>query len=275
MVTPTLPYSPWITCPKPLPQAALRLFCFPYAGAGASAFRAWADDLPPTIELCPIQLPGRENQLKQPPFTNLLRLSQTLALLPYLDRPFVFLGHSMGALVSFEVIRQLRRQQAPLPLQLVVSGRRAPQIPHRVPAIHQLSDDGFIAALQQFGGTSPVVWQNAELRQLFLPVLRADFAMLETYIYRPEAPIDCPISAFGGRQDPETLGDNLSAWRDQTSRHFSLRLFPGGHFFIKHDREGFLQALEHRLMEYLRDASPLSQLNRVGAKSWDDHSRVG
>ncbi len=260
MVTPPLPETAWITWPKPLPQAALRLFCFPYAGAGASVYRAWADVLPPAIEVCPIQLPGRENQLKQPPFTDLLRLSQTLAeaLEPYLDRPFAFLGHSMGALVGFEVIRELRRRQAPLPLHLVVSGRRAPQIPHGGSAIHQWPDDEFIAALQQFGGTSPVVWQNAELRQLFLPILRADFAMLETYRYRPEAPIACPISAFGARQDPETRDDRLPAWRDQTSQIFNLRLFPGGHFFIKQEQAAYLQAVMRSLAECLPDQQRLT-----------------
>jgi medium-chain acyl-[acyl-carrier-protein] hydrolase len=256
----TLPsLSTWITRPRPLPQARLRLFCFPYAGAGASVYRGWADALPAEIELCPVQLPGRETQLKQPPFTDLSLLSRALtdALLPYLDRPFAFLGHSMGALVSFEVIRQLRRQKAPLPAHLLVSGRRAPQIPHLAPPIHHLPDEVFISALQQFGGMSPVVWQNAELRRLFLPVLRADFAMLETYSYRTEPPIACPISALGGVQDPETMGDNLTAWQEQTSNQFSLRLFPGGHFFIKNDREAFLQVLERSLMGCLREVLPV------------------
>jgi medium-chain acyl-[acyl-carrier-protein] hydrolase len=125
----------WVLCPKPNPQARLRLFCFPYAGGGASRFRLWPDFLPPEVEVCAIQYPGREARLGESPFTQLSPLVQTLAsaLRLYLNLPFVFFGHSLGALACFELARQLRRQGQPEPLHLFVSGRRAPQVPNPDP----------------------------------------------------------------------------------------------------------------------------------------------
>src|SRR5205085_9026436 len=114
-------------------DAALRLLCLPYAGGAADIFRSWANVFPPTIEVCPIQLPGRGGRLLEPPFTNLSLLVETLTseLLPYLDKPFALFGHSMGAIIVFELARQLRSKKINEPLHLFVSAWRAPQIPRR------------------------------------------------------------------------------------------------------------------------------------------------
>ena len=242
--------NPWINCPKPNPQARLRLFCFPYAGTGASTFRTWSDQLPPDIEVCPVQLPGREKRLSEPLFTHLSPLVKILALilLPYLDRPFAFFGHSMGALVSFELTRKLRHHKAPSPMHLFVSGRRAPQIPNPDPPIHQLPDNAFVGELRRYNGTPEAVLQNPELRSLFLPILRADLAINETYTYISEAPLDCPISAFGGLQDKEVSRKELDAWRDQTNTTFSLSMFPGDHFFLKREPDALWQAISQSLV---------------------------
>jgi medium-chain acyl-[acyl-carrier-protein] hydrolase len=237
--------SSWIDYLKPNPHAQLRLFCFPYAGGSASIFRTWVNDLPPDLEVCPVQLPGRENRLMEPPFTRLSSLVQVLAqaLFPYLDIPFAFFGHSMGALIGFELARELRRQNRPGPRHLFVSAHRAPQIPPRRPPIHQLAEAAFKAELDGLHGTPQEVLQSAELMQLLLPLLRADFAVSETYIYSPEAPLNCSISAYGGLQDKEVSYHDLEKWRDQTHHSFTLRMLPGNHFFVHSAQALLLQAV--------------------------------
>lgn len=252
-MTTTLTLNSWVTCPKPNPQARLRLFCFPYAGGGASIFRTWPDDLPAQIEVCPVQLPGRESRLKEPPFTRLLPLVQTLAqvLHPYLNMPLAFFGHSMGALISFELAHQLRRQYSLDPVHLFVSGRGAPQIPDLEPPIHHLPEAAFVEELRRLNGTPESVLQNAELMRLVLPILRADFAICETYVHSTQEPLDCPISAFGGLQDSEVSYDSLAAWRDQTNSSFTLKMFPGNHFFLHSARSLILSAVSQDLTRLL------------------------
>jgi medium-chain acyl-[acyl-carrier-protein] hydrolase len=235
-------------------QARLRLFCFPYAGGGASIFRTWSSALMPEIEVCPIQLPGRENRLLEPPFTQLSPLVQTLAgvLQPCLDLPFAFFGHSLGALISFELARQLRRQHAALPRHLFVSAHAAPQRSHVAQPVQTLSDAEFLMDLRSFNGTPEAVLQNTELMEVLLPMLRADFEMDKAYTYSPEEPLPCPITAFGGSQDSLVSHDDLEAWRSQTSRHFTLHMFPGDHFFLRSGRVPLLQIIGKNLISYLR-----------------------
>jgi len=242
----------WITCRKPIPKARLRVFCFPYAGSGVSIFRAWSDSLPAEVEVCPVQLPGRGTRLMEPPFTRLSPLIQALAqaLFPLLDKPFAFFGHSLGALVSFELARQLRRQYAVQPVRLFISADRAPQIPNRDPPIHNLPEGEFLVELRRLNGTPREVLEDEELRQIMLPLLRADFAVYETYGYSTEPPLNCPISAFGGLQDHRVSRGDLEAWREQTSVSFSLRMFPGDHFFLNTTQPPLLGALSQELRGY-------------------------
>lgn len=167
------------------------------------------------------------------PFTQLEPLVQAITevILPYLDKPFALFGHSMGAVVSFELARLLRRQYKREPLHLFVSGRRAPQIPPLEPCMHTLPEPAFLDKLRHLNGTPKAVLENTELMQLLLATLRADFAVIETYIYAAEPPLDCPITVFGGLQDDEVGLDDLQAWRQHTNACFSLQLFPGDHFF--------------------------------------------
>jgi medium-chain acyl-[acyl-carrier-protein] hydrolase len=244
MLTTLTAPSSWLHCPKPNPKSCLRLFCFPYAGAGASIFRTWIGQLP-SIEVFLIQPPGRETRLREPCFTKLDSFIRAFLpeLLPYLDCPFVFFGHSMGALISFEVVRQLRRSRHLTPLHLFVSGRQAPQLPELDPPMHQLPRAEFLRGLRSYDGTPESVLQNQDLMDLFLPILRADFSIIETYTYRAEVPLSCPISAFGGIQDSKVTLDRLGAWQDQTSSSFSLKMFPGGHFYLNHQSESLLATI--------------------------------
>lgn len=240
----------WIAFRKPNPRARLRLFCFPYAGSGASIFRTWSDGLPADVEVCPVQFPGRGTRLMEAPFTHLSPLVQALAeaLVPLLDKPFAFFGHSLGALVSFELARHLRRHSGVLPACLFVSADRAPQIPSRHRPIHALPEPEFIIELLQLNGTPHEVANDPELLRIMIPVLKADLGVYQTYKYSEETPLECNISCFGGLQDAMVNRGELEGWRDQTNVRFSLRIFPGDHFFLRAIQPLLLLALYQDLM---------------------------
>jgi medium-chain acyl-[acyl-carrier-protein] hydrolase len=247
-VTNTPTFNSWVTYPKSNPQASLRLFCFPYTGGGAFSFRTWTGSLPKTIEVCPIELPGRGTQIGLVLFTRLEPLVQAIAqsLLPHLDKPFAFFGHSMGALVSFEVARLLRKQNEREPVQLFVSGCRALQIPSPEPLLHTLPEPAFLDRLRRLNATPKAVLENVELMQLLLPVLRADVAVIETYVYASEPPLNCLIAVFGGLQNVEVDFDCLQAWRQQTNAS-SLQMLSGDHFFLHSAQALLLQSLTQHL----------------------------
>ena len=240
---------PWLACPRPNPDSGLRLFCLPYSGAAASIYFSWADVLPPSIEVCPVQLPGHGTRLSEPLATRIGPAVAALAdgLAPYLDKPFALFGHSMGALLSFELTRHLRRTGRPLPVHLFVSGHGAPQLPDRNPPLHDLPEDEFLIKLRELNGTPEEVLQHAELRHLLLPILRADFAVCETYAYSAEPPLPCPISAYSGLGDEYVNRVELEGWRDQTTAAFIIRMFPGDHFYLNTARPYLLQALAREL----------------------------
>ena len=185
----------------------------------------------------------------EPPFAQLFPLIQALAhaLFPLLDKPFALFGHSLGALVSFELARHLRGQYDLHPVRLIVSAGPAPQIPFREPPMHPLPDGEFVAKLRRLNGTPEEVLDHEELMEIVLPFLRADFALYETYVYSPEPPLNCHISTFGGLQDGHVSHGHLEAWRDQTTGSFSLRMFPGDHFFLNTTQPLLLQVLAHEL----------------------------
>ncbi|MGV2831547.1 thioesterase II family protein [Myxosarcina sp. GI1(2024)] len=243
--------NPWINYVKPNPSASLRLFCFPYAGGNSYIYRPWLDRLPKTIEICPIELPGRGFQLKSTPLRQIEPLVKAIAtaILPYLDKPFAFFGHSMGGLVSFELAHFIRREYNLEPVHLFISGRRAPQTKDEKPPIHSLPQAEFIQELRQLKGTPEAVLNNNELMELLVPILRADFAVLENYHYTPEALLNCPISVFGGLQDREVQLEQLEAWREQTVGSFSLKMLTGDHFFI-HSSQSLLPELIKQIAIY-------------------------
>ncbi|MGB7438932.1 MAG: alpha/beta fold hydrolase, partial [Candidatus Acidiferrum sp.] len=242
-------FDSWIAFRKPNPRVRLRLFCFPYAGSGASIFRIWSNSLPAGVELCPVEFPGRGTRPMETPFTQLAPLVEALAqaLLPLMDEPFGFFGHSFGALVGFELARQLRRESGVQPVRLFVSADRAPQFSHRDRPMHALPEREFLTELRRLNGIPGKVLEEAELMRIMLPILRADLAVYETYTYSTELPLNCPISAFGGLQDDRVSRGDLEAWRDQTNASFSLRMFPGDHFFWHTTQLLFLQALSEEL----------------------------
>jgi medium-chain acyl-[acyl-carrier-protein] hydrolase len=225
----------------------VRLFCFPHAGGGASTFREWAGALSPTLEVCAVQLPGRENRLADERYTELGPLIEELAevLLPLLRQPFALFGHSLGALIGFELGRRLRDMQGIAPLRLFVSGHRAPHLPLRMGPFCPLSDPEFVAAVRALGTTPAEVFDTPELRELVLPILRADFALVEGYSFAAGAPLDCPISVFGGTADQLVTPGELVEWREHTRQRCTMRAFRGDHFFFEAAGASVLQAILH------------------------------
>ena len=239
---------------KPLPSnpdANFRLFCFPYAGGNAQIFRSWSNHLSPKIEVCPAELPGHGRRRKETPFTDLNELVSAIVpiITPHLDKPFAFFGHSMGALIAFELTRTLRNQGQPLPTHLLVSGRRAPQLPEDDSPSYNLPDDELIKKLRWLQGTSSKVLDDPEMMQLMLPILRADFEVCETYQYTEQTPLPCPIVAFGGWRDPATRRGGLKGWREHTSANFTKKTFPGNHFFLHSAQTSLLKFLNQQLVE--------------------------
>jgi medium-chain acyl-[acyl-carrier-protein] hydrolase len=247
--------------PRAPRTARLRLFCLPYAGGAASAYRTWDDALAPDVELCPVQLPGRGSRFREPSFRRLADLVRALTqgLLPLLDRPFAVFGHSMGAVVAFELARELRRRGAPGPVLLAVSGHQAPRRPEPEPPFSHLADAEFVAEVRRrYDGIPQEVLAEEELLQLLLPALRADVEALEGYTYSADAPLACPISCFGGEDDRHVSLADLEAWRDETRATATVRTFPGGHFFVDSARDDVVRALG-------QDLATWSAAGRAGA----------
>lgn len=242
---------------SPTDDATVRQFCFPYGGGGVSIFRGWAEHLPSFVDLCSVELPGRDSLVGEPPLTDLSELINRLhdVVTPWLDRPFAFFGHSLGALVGFELTRFLRRLGGALPHILVVSGHAAPHVMNDRKSIHQLPQEEFVSELRRLAGTPPSVLQNSELMELLLPALRADFGLNDTYAYEPEAPLQVPIVAFGGIDDEEVNPENIAAWREHCVNDFRVYMFKGGHFFLNSARLEVLAALSDILTESVKRCS--------------------
>lgn len=254
----------WIVLHKPNPSAEIRLFCFHYAGGNATLFHKWAESMPPMVELCAIQLPGRGARIGEPLLTDVGAVVDQLAaaMSPYLDKPFMFFGHSMGALLSYELTHRLREMYSLEPEHLFVSGRRAPQFPAHT-AYHNLVDAEFMERLSTLNGTPKAILENSELMQLMLPMLRADFQICETHRYQQRAPLACSLSALGGLGDPDVEYAHLSAWRTETTGQFNLHMFHGDHFFIQSATLSVLQVLVRRIHHFAKqraaqaEATPL------------------
>ncbi|MDQ6678272.1 MAG: thioesterase domain-containing protein, partial [Acidobacteriota bacterium] len=231
----------------------LRLFCFPHAGAGAVAYRAWGSTLP-GIAVCPTLLPGREDRGSEAFLESMPELIHALhqAIRPF-HGPFAFFGHSMGAGIAFELARELRRSGGPMPVKLIVSGARAPQYRVNRQPGPEPDDERLIGEIRALQGLPD------ELLPLALPVLRADTRLYRNYTYQPEQPLAIPIFAYGGTEDPNVSREHLESWSAQTSVAFVRREFPGGHFYLRSDEQGFLRTLWQDLQPGARYFQPGAQ----------------
>jgi medium-chain acyl-[acyl-carrier-protein] hydrolase len=232
-----------------LESPATLLFCFPFAGAGTSVFHDWPALLPPNVRPVPIHLPGREDRWLESPYTDCLVLVSVLAevLRGVLRPPFALFGHSMGAVIAFELARALRRGGLADPVRLFVSACRAPHLPDPDPPIYSLPDSEFISELRRLNGVPPDVLRNMEFMEMILPLLRADFRLCDTYRHQSEEPLHCPITAFGGSDDRKATPEQVRAWAGHTRGRFVCRVFPGDHFFVRSSKADLLSAITEDL----------------------------
>jgi medium-chain acyl-[acyl-carrier-protein] hydrolase len=238
--------TPWYARSNKHRNALLRLFCFPYAGGSAAIYRKWEALLAPRIEVIAVELPGRGARHGDAPFTALEPLVRALVpeLSADLEQPFAIFGHSMGALIGYELAQALLVSCGKQPRRLFVSGRRAPGLPDPRKPTYDLPDREFMAELRRLQGTPADLLANAELMSLMLPMLRADFQLTETYTHRPGPLLNCPVSAFGGLMDADVDTDALSAWRAVSTGPFTLRMFEGDHFFIHSAAQSIVRMIE-------------------------------
>lgn len=243
----------WVRTPRKRVRPALRIFAFPYSGANASMFFPWAMIFPDSIEVSAIQYPGHGDRVGESFSTRIdeLVIPITQALLPLMDLPFVLFGHSLGALIVFEITRYLQKSGKAMPRWIFLSGHGAPHLPDRNPRIHNLPDEEFIRKIISLGGMEEGIISNNELMELVLPALKADFEVCETYHFNHEKILDCPLSAFGGLEDPYVTKEELYAWKDHTQKEFLVRMFPGDHFYLNNSRHLLIQMMMKDLKEFL------------------------
>lgn len=204
-----------------------------------------------------MQLPGREMRQRETPIASADEIVEALlpVVSPLLDRPFALFGHSMGAVIAFEMARRLQQEGLPTPECLIVSGRVAPHRPLTRAPINHLPREGFVEGLRQLDGTPPEVLDDSELMALIEPMLRADLAVHENYQYRDEPRLACDVLAFGGLRDPEAGRHDVDAWREVTDGAFVLQMMPGAHFFIRSAQPIFLRALSIELRKLMARSS--------------------
>lgn len=247
--------SRWFLRFREVQRPRLKLFCLPYAGGSASVYRQWPAQLEPRIEVLALQLPGRGARLSEPPCADLMALADQVADAVRQEAAgvrFALFGHSMGALLAFEVTRRLAAQGRQLPECLFVSGRNAP---HTGPGVQRrrrdMSDADFVEELRRLEGTPGDVLDNPELLALLMPALRGDFALLEDWVLHPSAPLDVPVVALAGRGDPHVGVETMQSWSDWTRERFELLTYGGGHFFIHDDERRVVRDVSDRLMGLL------------------------
>jgi medium-chain acyl-[acyl-carrier-protein] hydrolase len=224
--------------------AAMRLFCLPHAGSGSAAFYRWKRELQ-GIDVCPVLLPGRDMRLGEPSITDAGRLADALmqATAGLLDAPYAIFGHSMGALLAYEWAGRIEQAGLRQPICLFVSGREAVHLPWRHRILHGLGDAEFVDELRRrYGGMPEDFLAEQDLREVFLPILRADLRLVETYRHENSARLSCRVMAFAGEEDASVEQDGLARWAELTSGAFSARRFAGGHFY--HMDEGQTAVLE-------------------------------
>jgi surfactin synthase thioesterase subunit len=237
----------WLEHVRPLPFVRSRLFCLPHAGGDASQYVSWQQYFGLGIQVCPVQLPGRGRRIHQPPYRSARAAAETAYehLGRYFDLPAVLFGHSMGALIVYELACILEDHGTP-PQMLVVAGKAAPHLPP-ARARNSLGDEELIADLRALGGTPHELLEDRSALQFYLPLIRSDLAVVDDYIHRREAPLSCPILCLGGMADSTTGPESLAAWSRYTRAEFDLRIFPGDHFFVRSETPLVCEAIVRML----------------------------
>ncbi len=239
----------WFAATGARTPGKLRLFCFPFAGGGSSFFRGWGAALGNEVEVVPALLPGREARLKQAPVDSFEELMERLyaALVPLATAPYALFGHSMGAVMAYEIVRRLEAEKRTPPVALLVSVARAPKFRLNHKPGPEPGDAELLEQLKQVNPAVGEALESPAARALLLPALRADTRAYRNYVYTPGEPLTVPILAFGGAEDPQVSKEQLEAWGEHTRGGFSARFFPGGHFYLRTNALEFLRALGEAL----------------------------
>lgn len=236
----TLRDERWLVRSEPCEHPTLRLYCFHHAGGTAAEFTRWSRYLPDTVDVCAVQLPGRGGRIAERPHTRMHPLVEELVGQLHVDVPFVFFGHSFGALVAFELALALRTAGSALPRHLFLSARPAPGLVVDAGSLHDLPDDEFVDVVhRRHGGVPAELRENAELRAVVLPYFRADYEVTETYQSTEHEPLAVPVTVLGGTDDEIGI-EALEAWQEHVSGQFALRMFPGDHFYLRPHRTAVL-----------------------------------
>jgi surfactin synthase thioesterase subunit len=251
--------SRWVPLLPGADRDALPLFCLPHAGAGASAFRAWTGRLP-GVAVLPVQPPGRESRFREAPYERMEPLAAELAaIMPGVaaGRPYAVYGHSMGALVAFEALREIRRNGVPCPVHLFVSGCAAPQCTgHDGPSLATAPSAALVRRLRQLGGTPEQLLSDPDLLEMILPAIRADLSVIDSYRYRPEEPLDVAVTVLASTEDPQAPRELQDRWRDQTTAAFGMHALAGGHFAVFEQTAWTHGHLARALAGWTRGAGP-------------------
>jgi len=233
--------SRWFAC-RCVSEAAVRLYCFPHSGGAAGEYVRWAGHVR-GVEICGLQPPGRGERFAEEPPARFADLVEAIAREARFQEPFAFFGHSLGAIVAYELVRSLRAASAPLPEHLFVSACPAPHLGRRRPPARERSDDELLAEIEALGGPlPPEIGEDPDAVRIAVLQHRADAELLDTYRFEPGEPLDLPVTAVGGAQD-DVGRDRLDAWRQHTSGAFQVRLLPGGHFYFRDRPHDLLQVL--------------------------------
>ncbi|WBB80366.1 alpha/beta fold hydrolase [Micromonospora sp. WMMD882] len=238
----------WFRRFQPTDPTTRRLVCFPHAGGSASWFRPVAQALAPEVDVVAVQYPGRQDRRAEPCVDDIGVLADRLraALTGWGPRPLTLFGHSMGAVVAYEVARRLRRDHPDQPLHLFASGRRAPHRT-RTESVHARDDAGIAAEVRRLGGTEAALLGDPEVLQMIMPALRGDYRAIETYRWRPDGPPPCPVTVLTGDRDPHTTLDEARDWARHSREPFDLHVLPGGHFFLAEQAPAVLDVLRAHL----------------------------
>ncbi|MGH9238260.1 MAG: thioesterase II family protein [Vicinamibacterales bacterium] len=248
--------SRWLHRYAPRARAAVTLLCLPPAGSSAAVYARWTDRLPADIEVAAVEYPGRGARRREASFVRLHRLVAAMlaAIAPTLGRPFAVFGHSLGGLVAFELVRHLARARGPAPLGLYVAGCAAPMLGPSKPPLFSAAEPDFVEALRDLNGTEEAWLRDETVMRLFLPSLRADFEMTDTYVYEPGQPLRCPVTLIGGDSDRHTPLASLAGWKSLSVAPVETRLYPGDHFFLRTAEAAIVHDLGMHLQETLAGA---------------------
>lgn len=232
-------------------DCVVQLYCLPHAGGSSAFFREWSRELPASVKVRALDPPGHGSRFGEPPLTSVQEIVSDLEqrVLEEATEPLALFGHSMGALVAYELTLALEHRGL-APSALFVSAHEAPHLANETTLIHSLPDGEFLEQLERLGGIPSEVLADAELLALLLPAVRADLMARETYRYVPSGPVACSIVALGGADDPLVRPEDLAEWRHHTTRPFRSHLFPSGHFYMKQHQREVLALVADGLLEH-------------------------